>query len=85
MRPSLSGHIEITLDYNCRDASLQLRIPIPHEEWGIKEFHDKEFLTRKTDKENKELTSIKKGFFKAKFELLVENYSKIWYLKNINA
>ena len=41
------------------------------------EFHDEEFLTRKTDKENKELTSIKKGFFKAKFELLVENYSKI--------
>ena len=26
---------------------------------GIKEFDDKEFLTRKTDKENKEFTSLK--------------------------
>ena len=43
---------------------------IPREEQGIKEFDDKEFLTRKTDKENKEFTSIKKGFFKAKIELL---------------
>ena len=33
---------------------------IPHEEQGIKEFHDNEFLTRKKDKENKELASIKK-------------------------
>ena len=32
----------------------------PHEEQGIKEFHDNEFLTRKKDKENKELASIKK-------------------------
>ena len=43
---------------------------IPHEEQGIKEFHDNEFLTRKKDKENKEFTIIKKGFFKAKIELL---------------
>ena len=31
-----------------------LRVIIPCEEQGIKEFDDKEFLTRKTDKENKE-------------------------------
>ena len=37
-----------------------LRVIIPHEEQGIKEFHDNEFLTRKKDKENKELASIKK-------------------------
>ena len=47
-----------------------LCVIIPREEQGIKEFDDKEFLTRKTDKENKEFTSIKKGFFKAKIELL---------------
>ena len=35
---------------------LQLRVIIPREEQGIKEFDDKEFLTRKTDKENKEFT-----------------------------
>ena len=39
----------------------QLRVIIPREEQGIKEFDDKEFLTRKTDKENKEFTSIKKA------------------------
>ena len=38
-----------------------LRVIIPREEQGIKEFDDKEFLTRKTDKENKEFTSIKKA------------------------
>ena len=50
---------------------------LPIEEQGIKEFDDKEFLTRKTDKENKEFTSIKKGFFKAKIELLEGKNTKI--------
>ena len=50
--------------------SLMWRVIIPREEQGIKEFDDKEFLTRNLDKENKEFTSIKKGFFKAKIELL---------------
>ena len=56
---------------------LKLRVIIPREEQGIKEFDDKEFLTRKTDKENKEFTSIKKGFFKAKIELLEGKNTKI--------
>ena len=41
----------------------QVRMAFPREERGIKEFDDKEFLTRKTGKENKELTSIKIKFF----------------------
>ena len=62
-----------------------LRIAIPHEEWGIKEFHDKEFLTRKTDKENKELNSIKNDIVWLDFSFWKEKKGKIWYLKNINA
>ena len=59
-----------------------IRVIIPREEQGIKEFDDKEFLTRKTDKENKEFTSIKKGFFKAKIELLEqEKYQNLISLK----
>ena len=46
--------------------ALQVRVIIPREEQGIKEFDDKEFLTRKTDKENKEFTSIKKAFLRLK-------------------
>ena len=35
-------------------AKSLLRIAIPREERGIKEFDDEEFLSRKIDKENKE-------------------------------
>ena len=37
--------------------------------WGIKEFDDKEFLTKKTDKENEEFTSLKWRFFWLKLAL----------------
>ena len=52
---------------------------------GIKEFDDKEFLTRKTDKENKELNSIKNDIVWLDYSFWKEKNGKIWYLKNINA
>ena len=48
-----------------------------------KEFDDKEFLTRNTDKE---FTSIKKkDFLRLKLSFWKGKNTKIWYLKNIYA
>ena len=63
----------------------KLRVIIPREEQGIKEFDDKEFLTRKTDKENKEFTSIKKALLRLKLSFWRGKNTKICYLKNIYA
>ena len=54
MIPNLSNH------------RLVIRIVIPRFSRGIEEFYDKEFLTRKTDEENEELTGLKKSFFRKK-------------------
>ena len=43
-----------------------LRIVIPRFSRGIEEFYDEEFLARKTDEENEELTGLKKSFFRKK-------------------
>ena len=46
-----------------------LHFAIPREKQGIKEFDDKEFLTRKTYKKNKELTTLRLrilGIYEAK-------------------
>ena len=64
---------------------IQLHVIIPREEQGIKEFDDKEFLTRKTDKENKEFTSIKKALLRLKLSFWRGKNTKICYLKNIYA
>ena len=56
---------------------LELRVIIPREEQGIKEFDDKEFLTRKTDKENKELNSIKNDIVGLDFSFWKEKNGKI--------
>ena len=67
------------------DSFSRLRVIIPREEQGIKEFDDKEFLTRKTDKENKEFTSIKKALLRLKLSFWRGKNTKICYLKNIYA
>ena len=41
-----------------------VRIVIPRFSRGIEEFYDEEFLARKTDEENEELTGLKKSFFR---------------------
>ena len=51
----------------------------------VRNKESRNLMTRNLDKENKEFTSIKKGFFKAKIELLEGKNTKIWYLKNIYA
>ena len=43
--------------------TLLLRVVIPREERGIEEFHDEEFLVRKSSEENEELTDLKKELF----------------------
>ena len=54
-----------------------VRVIIPREEQGIKEFDDKEFLTRKTDKENKELNCIKNDIVWLDFSFWKEKNGKI--------
>ena len=44
-------------------TSLLLHVVIPLEERGIEEFHDEEFLVRKSSEENEELTDLKKELF----------------------
>ena len=62
LRPALINAFFYCTIFQCVSA-IDLCIAFPREEQGIKEFDDEEFLTRKIDKENKELTSIKiKGF-----------------------
>ena len=63
LRPALINAFFYCTIFQCVSA-IDLCIAFPREEQGIKEFDDEEFLTRKIDKENKELTSIKiKDFF----------------------
>ena len=50
-----------------------VHVVIPCEEWGIEEFHDEEFLVRKSSEENKELTDLKKELFMGKN---LENWKK---------
>ena len=40
-----------------------IRVIIPREERGIKEFHDEEFLARKSSEENEEFPGLKKTAF----------------------
>ena len=77
--------IVITRLYKFGFFEFGLRVIIPREEQGIKEFDDKEFLTRKTDKENKEFTSIKKALLRLKLSFRRGKNTKICYLKNIYA
>ena len=44
----------------------RIRVVIPREERGIEEFHDEEFLARKSSEENEELTGLKKELFRGK-------------------
>ena len=39
--------------------ALSIRIAFPREKRENKEFYDEEFITRKTDEKNEELTSLK--------------------------
>ena len=50
-----------------------IRFAIPREKRGIEEFDDEEFLTRKTDEENEELTGLKKTFLGKNIEKNFEN------------
>ena len=43
-----------------------LRVVIPREERGIEEFHDEEFLARKSSEENEEFPGLKKELFRGK-------------------
>ena len=40
-----------------------LRVVIPREERGLEEFHDEEFLARKSSEENEEFPGLKKNSF----------------------
>ena len=44
----------------------KLRVVIPREERGIEEFHDEEFLARKSSEENEEFPGLKKELFRGK-------------------
>ena len=59
--------------YLAKDPISHLRVAIPREKRGIKEFDDEEFLTRKTDEENEELTGLKKTFLGKNIEKNFEN------------
>ena len=43
-----------------------LRVVIPREERGIEEFHDEEFLARKSSEENEEFPGLKKSYLEGK-------------------
>ena len=48
------------------EVYLHLRVVIPREERGIEEFHDEEFLARKSSEENEEFPGLKKELFRGK-------------------
>ena len=48
----------------------------PREKRENEEFDDEEFLTRKTDEENEELTGLKKTFLGKNIEKNFENWKK---------
>ena len=74
---SMSGFVSWIFSYlkRCRRTifELPLRVAIPREKQGIEEFDDEEFLTRKTDEENEELTGLKKTFLGKNIEKNFEN------------
>ena len=50
----------------CLQTQDRVRVVIPREERGIEEFHDEEFLARKSSEENEEFQGLKKSFLEGK-------------------
>ena len=64
--------------YSYLTPTYPLRVAIPREKRGIEEFDDEEFLTRKTDEENEELTGLKKGHLGKNIEKKHRKLKKKW-------